>query len=108
MPNLPEWFRAFLTDIHEIDPFRVPQLPPRLSNPADWYTPEEAALVEQIAAIDLQSERLAMERRQFEVELVEENLKADAGIRRAIWGHGDGLVEAVIRMLNDLASEFRT
>ncbi|MCY3923795.1 MAG: hypothetical protein OXG27_15560 [Chloroflexi bacterium] len=100
--NLSEWFRAFLTDIHEIDPFRVPQLPPSLSNPADWYTPEEAALAERIAAIGLQSERLAVEQMQLEDELAAENLKADAGIRRAIWGYGDELVEAVSEILGDL------
>lgn len=102
VPNLSEWFRAFLTDIHEVDPFRVPQPPPSLSSPADWYTPEEAALVERIAAIGLQSERLAVEQRQIEDELAAESLRADAGIRRALWQDGDDLVSAVIEIFADL------
>ena len=43
--NLAVWFRAFLADIHEIDPDRVPLKPPRLSRPSDWYTLEERDLV---------------------------------------------------------------
>ncbi len=105
--NLAEWFRAFLTDIHEIDPVRVPQLPPRLSVPADWYTLEESALAERITTIDLQSERLANEREKIEAELAEESIKADAGIRRAISEDGDELVAAVSEILTDLDFQVR-
>lgn len=105
--NLAEWFRAFLTDINEIDPFRVPQPPPRLLKPADWYTPEEVALAERIAEIDAEFESLENERSQVEARLVIEREKADAGIRRAIWGNGDHLVEAVSEILRDLGFHVR-
>ena len=42
--NLVAWFRAFLIDIHETDPAGVPRLPPRLSQPSDWYTLQERVL----------------------------------------------------------------
>ena len=42
--NLVAWFRAFLCELHESDPSRVPQAPPRLNQPSDWYTPQEKAL----------------------------------------------------------------
>ena len=41
--NLVAWFRAFLCELHESDPSRVPQAPPRLNQPSDWYTPQEKA-----------------------------------------------------------------
>lgn len=107
VPNLSEWFRAFLTDIHEVDPFSVPQVPPRLSVPLDWHTPQEGVLAERISAIDLESERLANERRTVEDELAAESERADAGIRRAISEDGDELVEAVSEILSDLGFDVR-
>ncbi len=40
--NLAAWFRAFLSDIHDCDPDRVPVAPPRLSQPSDWHTLKKA------------------------------------------------------------------
>ena len=42
--NISAWFRAFLCELHESDPVRVPQAPPRFIQPSDWYTPEEKGL----------------------------------------------------------------
>ena len=49
--SLSAWFRVFLDDLHDLDPARVPQAPPRLGDPSDWYTPEERTLADQIAKI---------------------------------------------------------
>ena len=106
--NLSEWFRAFLTDIHNIDPFGVPQLPPRLSVPSAWYTPAENALAERIDAIDRETERLLHERQNIKARLTAEGDRADAGIKRAIWSDGDELVEAVSEILSDIGFSVRS
>ena len=72
--NLAAWFSAFLTDIHEIDPERVPQKPPRLSQPKDWYTPEERALEVQISVVTHEIDRLSEERIQLQNELTTKKL----------------------------------
>ena len=72
--NLAAWFSAFLTDIHEIDPERVPQKPPRLSQPKDWYTPEERALEVQISVVTHEINRLSEERIQLQNELTTKKL----------------------------------
>ena len=56
--NLSAWFRAFLVEIHNSDPARVPHPPPRLVHPSDWYTPEEQDLAHQISKIESDIERL--------------------------------------------------
>lgn len=105
--SLTEWFRAFLTDIHENDPERVPRLPPRISVPSDWYTPEENALAEIVAEIDRKVERLENERQRIESQRTVEAEQADAGIKRAIWSDGHELVEAVAEILSDLGFTVR-
>ncbi len=100
--NLGEWFRAFLTDVHESDPVRVPQAPPRLSKPSDWYAPEENALAERIAGIEGEIEQLDDERQRLETDLAAASDRADRGIRRAIWEDGDELVAVVCEILQDL------
>ena len=100
--NLAAWFRAFLTDIHESDPSRVPQAPPRFSQPSDWYTPEERALADRMSEIESEFERLSNERDQLQVVLSAEREKADRGIRRALWTDADDLVAAIKDMLSDL------
>ncbi len=97
--NLAAWFSAFLADIHEIDPDRVPQKPPRLSRPSDWHTPEERVLEEQISKITHEINRLNEERRQFQIQLATEGEKADTGIRRIVWADGDDLVAAAKEIL---------
>ena len=92
--DLPAWFRAFLSDLHESDPVRVPQAPPRLSRPADWYTPMETTLADRVATIEVERERLDGEREQLKTELAAEGEKADRGIRRVLWADGDDLVAA--------------
>lgn len=101
--DLSPWFGAFLSDVHETDPVRVPQSPPRLKNPSDWYTPEERKLAKRIAAVADEIERLEEEREHLETKLAAEGETADAGKRQALWAHGDNLVEAVNEILTDLA-----
>ena len=100
--DLSAWFRAFLADIHELDPTRVPQAPPRLGNPSDWYTPEERALAKRIAEISDEVERLVAERERIEGDLNAASEEADAGIRRCIWADGDDLVASVGDILEKL------
>ena len=107
--NLSAWFRAFLRDVHEADPERVPQVPPRLADPSDWYTPDERRLAKRIETVEEQVQGLLIERKRLLVEregLVGELLSAgedaDKGIRRAVWADGDGLVEAVKEVLTYL------
>ena len=100
--SLSAWFRAFLADIHKLDPDRVPQAPPRLGNPSDWYTPEERALAKRIEKIADEVEQLKAEQEQTQGELATASEKADAGIRRCIWADGDGLVASVGDILEEL------
>ena len=98
--NLSAWFSAFLSDIHEIDPERVPHPPPRLSNPAYWHTPKERALAAEVAVIENKIERLDDERDRRKTELAAEEERTDKGIRRAVWADGDDLVEAVAEIFD--------
>ena len=100
--DLVAWFRTFLCDVHESDPGRVPQLPPRLSQPSDWYTLKEKELADRISAIDAEIEGLTNERDQIHSELAAEGERADKGIRRAIWADGDELIAAVAKVLANL------
>ena len=100
--NLSAWFAAFLSDIHETDPERVPHPPPRLSNAADWHTPKESALAEEVAAIEDKIERLDDERDRRKSELAAEEERTNRGIRRAVWADGEDLVEAVAEILDGL------
>ena len=100
--SLSGWFRAFLADIHEFDPAKVPQTPPRLGNPADWYTPEERRLAKRIAEIEKEVDQLKAEGEQIVGDLVVASANADAGIRKCIWADGEDLVMAVGRILTDL------
>lgn len=105
--NLSAWFRAFLTDIHELDPERVPNRPPRLANLTDWYTPDESALAGQIEETRTKIQELETEQETLETKLSAETEKADSGIRRAIWEDGDPLVDAVTEILTDLGFNVR-
>ena len=105
--NLPAWFRAFLSDLHEVDKSTVPQPPPRLAKPSDWYTPEERDLVERILQIDNDVERLNQERDQRQNELTLAGQKADEGMRRALWADGHDLVDAVQEVLSSLGLKVR-
>ena len=105
--NLREWFKAFLTDVHESDPARVPQTPPRLSELKDWYTPAERALAARITQIESKIERSVSEREQLESDLAAESERADTGIRRAILEDGDELVDAVSEILRGLGFSVR-
>ena len=107
LPNLSAWFRAFLEDVHETDPDRVPYAPPRLGIPSDWYTPAERATEARIRAIGGEVQKLEDERVQLESDLAAEGEKADAGIRRAIWAEGDDLVDSVSKILQELGFSVR-
>ena len=100
--DLSAWFWAFLADVHELDPTRVPQAPPRLGNPSDWYTPQERSLAKRIVEIADQVEHLEVERERIENDLDAASKEADAGIRRCIWADGDDLVASVGDILKDL------
>ena len=101
------WFRAFLCDVHESDPGRVPQAPPSLSQPWDWYTPEEKELANRISQIDSEIERLTKVGGQLQTELTAEGERAAKGIRRALWADGDELIAAVGKILADLGFAVR-
>ena len=105
--NLVAWFRAFLSELHESDPIGVPQAPPRLSQPSDWYTPQERNLAARISQIKSEIERLSDEQVQLQTELVAEGERADRGIRRALWADGDELVAAIRDILTALGFAVR-
>ena len=105
--DLAAWFQAFLEDIHTIDRDRVPQLPPRLTKPEDWYTPGERETAARIAEISTEIERQARERQRFESQLADESEIADKGTRRAIWADGDDLVAATEDILAGLGFDVR-
>ena len=67
--NLVAWFRAFLYEVHESDSSAVPQAPPRLDHPSDWYTPEEKSLADRRSHIESEIERLSSQRDQLQTEL---------------------------------------
>ena len=54
--RLSAWLRAFLTIVHAADQHSVPQAPPQLSNPADWYTPTEPSRRSSQKSQDTQSD----------------------------------------------------
>ena len=100
--DLVAWFRTFLYELHESDPSRVPQAPPRLNQPSDWYTPRESTLANRISEIEVKAERLSAERDQLDAELAAETERADRGIRRALWADGDDLVNVAEEILAGL------
>ena len=105
--NLGEWFRAFLRDVHENDPDRVPVAPPRLGEPADWDTPKENELRNQIASINSRIADQIGKRGEIQKQLAAESVKADTGIRRALWEDGDELTSAVNEILSGLGFHVR-
>ena len=105
--NLAAWFRSFLCELHESDHIRVPQAPPRLSQPSDWYTPQERVLADRISRIESEIERLSNERGHLQTKLAAEGEKADMGIRRTLWSDGDDLTVAARNMLIDLGFAVR-
>lgn len=96
------WFRAFIADIHEFDKAIVPQAPPRLGNPSDWYTPEERALAKRIKEVADEVEQLKAEQELIQAELDTASEEAEVGIRRCIWDDGDNLIAAVGDILEEL------
>ena len=80
--NLVAWFRIFLCELHQSDPSRVPQAPPRLNQPSDWYTPEERDLAHQISQIESEVERLSTKRDYLQNTLASEGERAERGVRR--------------------------
>ncbi|MDE2670500.1 MAG: hypothetical protein OXI51_12680 [Chloroflexota bacterium] len=105
--NLAAWFRVFLSDIHDLDPSRVPHAPPRSANPSHWYTPQEKALAGRIEEIGVEIGRLRQEREERQAELTAAGERADRGIRRALWADGEELVAAVGEILADLGFTVR-
>ena len=96
------WFRAFLADIHELNPAQVPQAPPRLGNPSNWYTPEERVLAERIVEIADKVDQLKAEQKSIQVKLASVSEEANAGIRRCVWADGDDLVASIGDVLEKL------
>ena len=107
IPNLAAWFRAFLCDVHESDPARVPQTPPSLSEPSEWYTPQEMVLASRISEIDSEVECLNHRRDQLQAELADEGEKAGQGPRRALWTDGDELNAKARDLLTCLGFQVR-
>ena len=107
VPNLAAWFRAFLCDVHKSDRERVPQAPPRLVQPSDWYTPREQNMADRITQIRSDIQRLSDERDQLQSKLADESEKEDLGIRRILWADGDDLVAATEKVLSDLGFKVR-
>ena len=105
--DLAAWFRAFLGDVHENDPARAPQPPPRVGDLAAWYTPEESTWAQRIAETRGEIGRLLNEHDQAKAELAAASERADAGKRRCLWADGDDLVEAVGEILEDLGFAVR-
>ena len=105
--SLVAWFRAFLCDLHESDPIRVPQAPPRLSQPSDWYTTQEKALADRISQIESEFECLSSEKDQLQQNLAAEGERADREIRRVLWADGEDLVAAVRDVLTDIGFAVR-
>ena len=105
--DLVAWFRAFLSDIHKVDPRRVPHEPPLLSQPADWYTPEERELAERILQIERDVSRLNQERDERQNELILAGHRANSGIRQAIWADSKKLVFAAKEILSRLGFKVR-
>lgn len=100
--DLSQWFRAFLADISDFAPDRVPELPSRLGDLPAWYTPEESALAARVSEIERVIERLRDEHAQVKEEQVRAGNVADATVKRAIWNDGEGLVDAVGGILEEI------
>ncbi|MYB21698.1 MAG: hypothetical protein F4Y29_04100 [Chloroflexi bacterium] len=100
--SLSPWFRAFLTDISEFDPKRVPEPPSLLSDSYYWYTPEEDAIAGAISEIERERERLERERQRLVEDLARVGSQAEATVRRTIREDGDQLVDAVGEMLEEM------
>ena len=100
--DLSRWFSAFLSDISDFAPDRVPEPPSHLGDLSAWHTPEESALDARLAAIEQEMERLGEEHAQVKKEQVRARNVADATVRRAIRMDGEALADAVGGILEEL------
>ena len=100
--DLSYWMHAFLTDVHSIDPSRVPHEPPRMSAPSDWFTPDQRDVAAKVTAKIQDIANLQGELKKLQEQLVEEGTRADNGVRRAIWLDSTDLVGAVSDLLSEL------
>ena len=105
--DLSPWFQAFLGDVHELNPGRVPQPPTLFSSPSAWYTQEEWEWAQRIAEIQGRIEHLQIEYQEAEAHLATASKRADAGIRRCLWADGDDLEEAIQGILKELGFHVR-
>lgn len=105
--DLAAWFQAFLDDVHELNPGRVPQPSTQFSRPSAWYTPDEREWAQRIAEIQAGVERLQNEHEQAEAELAAARERANVGIRRCLWADGDDLEEAIGDILGELGFNVR-
>ena len=78
-----------------------------MSQPSDWYTPQEKALADRISQIESEFECLNSERDQLQQNLAAEGERADRGIRRVLWADGEDLVAAVRGVLTALGFTVR-
>ena len=104
---LSAWFRAFLADVHGVDPDGVPNKPPRLASPWDWYTPQEKQLEQRMLEITGELNSLLTERERLQLELDAEGVKADEGVRRVLWTDGNDLVASVKAIMTCLGFSVR-
>ncbi|MXY87996.1 MAG: hypothetical protein F4Y92_03965 [Dehalococcoidia bacterium] len=105
--DLAAWLRAFLYDIHDLDPDRVPHPPPRLNQPSDWYTSEERDLAETISEVETELKRLQVRREELKAELGAAGQRAEEGVRRILWLDGDELATAASETLGGLGFTVR-
>ena len=105
--DLAAWFQAFLGDVHELNPGRVPQPPTRFSSPSAWYTPEEREWAQRIAEIQGGIEQLQNEHQEAEAKLAAARERANAGIRRCLWADGDDLEGSIGDILKELGFNVR-
>ncbi|MYA16005.1 MAG: hypothetical protein F4Z28_04190 [Gammaproteobacteria bacterium] len=105
--DLAAWFQAFLDDVHELNPGRVPHPPTRFSSSSAWYTPEEREWAQRIVEIQTGLERLQNRHEQAEAGLAAARERANAGIRRCLWADGDDLEEAIGDILKELGFKVR-
>ena len=112
--NLSDWLHAFLRDINEIDPDRVPHPPPSTGNPSEWYTLDERKVAEQIETVaneigglERELECLDAKRDQLRVQLALESDRARAGIKGILWADGNDLVAKTNQLLTDFGFHVR-
>jgi len=96
------WLRAYLHLLNRADAKAVPSKPPMLSDPTDWYTPEEAELGCRIDALEDEILVLAAAQDELRGQLELSLRTVDTLPKPLLWADGDALVEAVAWTFADI------